>query len=69
MALVNKNAAVYVKDSEAPDVLLKQAISIVRDDKQLASLAQNIAKLGLKDSADIIADEVIKLAQHGTERY
>ena len=62
MALVNKNAAVYVKDSEAPDVLLKQAISIVRDDKQLASLAQNIAKLGLKDSADIIADEVIKLA-------
>ena len=69
MALVNKNAAVYVKDSEAPDVLLRQAISIVRDDKQLASLAQNIAKLGLKDSADIIADEVIKLAQHGTERY
>lgn len=69
MALVNKNAAVYVKDSEAPDVLLKQAISIVRDDKQLASLAQNIAKLGLKDSADIIADEVIKLAQHGTKRY
>ena len=69
MALVNKNAAVYVKDSEAHDVLLKQAISIVRDDKQLASLAQNIAKLGLKDSADIIADEVIKLAQHGTERY
>lgn len=69
MALVNKNAAVYVKDSEAPDVLLKQAISIVRDDRQLASLAQNIAKLGLKDSADIIADEVIKLAQHGTERY
>ena len=69
MALVNKNAAVYVKYSEAPDVLLKQAISIVRDDKQLASLAQNIAKLGLKDSADIIADEVIKLAQHGTERY
>lgn len=69
MALVNKNAAVYVKDSEAPDVLLKQAISIVRDDKQPASLAQNIAKLGLKDSADIIADEVIKLAQHGTERY
>ena len=69
MALVNKNAAVYVKDNEAPYVLLKQAISIVRDDKQLASLPQNIAKLGLKDSADIIADEVIKLAQHGTERY
>jgi UDP-N-acetylglucosamine--N-acetylmuramyl-(pentapeptide) pyrophosphoryl-undecaprenol N-acetylglucosamine transferase len=69
MALVNKNAAVYVKDSEAADVLLKQALAIVHDDKQLASLSQNIAKLGLKDSADVIADEVIKLAQHGTERY
>lgn len=69
MALVNKNAAVYVKDSEAPDVLLKRAIEIVNDDKQLASLSANIAKLGLKDSADVIADEVIKLAQNGTERY
>jgi UDP-N-acetylglucosamine--N-acetylmuramyl-(pentapeptide) pyrophosphoryl-undecaprenol N-acetylglucosamine transferase len=69
MALVNKNAAVYVKDSEAADVLLKQALAIVHDDKQQASLSQNIAKLGLKDSADVIADEVIKLAQHGTERY
>lgn len=69
MALVNKNAAAYVKDSEAPDVLLKRAIEIVNDDKQLASLSANIAKLGLKNSADVIADEVIKLAQNGTERY
>ncbi|MCI7597716.1 MAG: undecaprenyldiphospho-muramoylpentapeptide beta-N-acetylglucosaminyltransferase [Prevotella sp.] len=69
MALVNKNAAVYVKDSEAPEVLLKRAIEIVNDDKQLASLSANIAKLGLKNSADVIADEVIKLAQNGTERY
>lgn len=69
MALVNKNAAVYVKDSEAPDVLLKRAIEIVNDDKQLASLSANIAKLGLKNSADVIADEVIKLAQNGTKRY
>lgn len=69
MALVNKNAAVYVKDSEASDVLLKRAIEIVNDDKQLASLSANIAKLGLKNSADVIADEVIKLAQNGTERY
>ncbi|MGI6223027.1 MAG: undecaprenyldiphospho-muramoylpentapeptide beta-N-acetylglucosaminyltransferase [Prevotella sp.] len=69
MALVNKNAAVYVKDIEAPDVLLKRAIEIVHDDKQLASLSANIAKLGLKNSADVIADEVIKLAQNGTKRY
>ena len=32
------------------------------DDAKLASLSENIIKLGLKDSADIIADEVVKLA-------
>lgn len=62
MALVNKDAAIYVKDADAPQVLLKQAIQIVRNDEKLASLSENILKLGLKNSADIIADEVIKLA-------
>lgn len=62
MALVNKNAAIYVKDAEAPDVLLKEAIETVRNDKKLADLEVNIKKLGLKDSADVIADEVVKLA-------
>ncbi len=61
MALVNKDAAVYVKDAEAPDVLLKRALDIVNDDAKLKSLSENIKKLGLPDSADIIADEVLKL--------
>ena len=62
MALVNRNAAVYVKDSEAVDVLLKTALHTVGDAKKLESLKENILKLGLKNSADVIADEVIKLA-------
>ncbi len=62
MALVNKDAALYVKDSEAPDTLLQKAINTVKDDSRLAILSENIKKLGLKDSADIIADEVISLA-------
>ena len=65
MALVNKDAAIYVKDAEAPEVLLSTALQTVNDDDKLASLTQNIKKLGLKDSADIIADEVIKLAGGG----
>ena len=65
MALVNKDAAIYVKDAEAPEVLLSIALQTVNDDDKLASLTQNIKKLGLKDSADIIADEVIKLAGGG----
>ena len=62
MALVNKDAAIYVKDADAPAVLIKKAVGIVEDAKKLASMSENIKKLGLKNSADVIADEVIKLA-------
>lgn len=62
MALVNKDAALYVKDADAPDALLPLAIKTVKDSSRLKSLSENIKKLGLKDSAEIIADEVIKLA-------
>lgn len=62
MALVNKDAALYVKDSEAQEKLLKLAIPTVKDNGKLESLSTNIKKLGLPDSADVIADEVIKLA-------
>jgi UDP-N-acetylglucosamine--N-acetylmuramyl-(pentapeptide) pyrophosphoryl-undecaprenol N-acetylglucosamine transferase len=62
MALVNKDAALYVKDSEAEEQLLKLAIPTAKDSTKLESLSTNIKKLGLPDSADVIADEVIKLA-------
>ena len=62
MTLVNKDAAIYVKDADAPEVLLKKAVETVKDEAKLASLCENIKKLGLKNSADVIADEVIKLA-------
>ena len=63
MALVNKEAALYVKDAEAPATLLKLAVETVKDDARLASLSEHIKQLGLKDSASVIADEVIKLAR------
>ena len=63
LALVNKQAALYVKDAEAPAKLLELAVNTVKDDQKLTSLSQNILKLALPDSAEIIAKEVIKLAQ------
>lgn len=63
LALVNVDAALYVKDADAPIQLLELAIKTVHDEQKLASLRKNILKLALPDSADIIADEVIKLAQ------
>ena len=69
MALVNVNAALYVKDSEAPAQLLALAVATVNDQAKLESLKKNILKLALPDSAGIIAKEVIRLANNGDEGY
>jgi UDP-N-acetylglucosamine--N-acetylmuramyl-(pentapeptide) pyrophosphoryl-undecaprenol N-acetylglucosamine transferase len=63
MALVNKDAALYVKDAEAKEQLIPLAIKTVSDDAKLKSLSENVLKLGLPDSARIIAQEVLKLAK------
>jgi len=62
LALVNKQAALYVKDSEAAKLLLPLAIDTAKDDAKLQSLSTNILRMALPDSAEIIAKEVIKLA-------
>ena len=61
MALVNKQAALYVKDAEAPEKVISLALETVQNEQALRSLSENILKLALPNSADIIADEVIKL--------
>jgi len=62
LALSTRDAAIYVKDAEAPATLLQLAIDTVQDAAKLKSLSENVLKLALPDSADIIAKEVIKLA-------
>lgn len=63
LALVDKDAAIYVKDIEAQEKLLSIALETVTDDDKLKKLSDNIAKLALPDSATIIAKEVIKLIE------
>ena len=62
LALSTRDAAIYIKDAEAPDVLLQTAIETVNDAAKLKSLSENVLKLALPDSANIIAKEVINLA-------
>ena len=64
LALVNKNAALYVKDVEAPALLIPLAIDTIQDDAKLKSLSENILKMALPASAEIIAKEVVTLASH-----
>ena len=65
MALVNRDAAILVKDAEAAERLLPLAEKTVNDEARLKSLSENILKLALPDSAEIIAKEVIRMAERG----
>lgn len=63
MALVNKDAAVLVKDVEAAEKLIPTALQLIEDDQRLSTLHTNILQLAQKDSARRIAEEVIQLAK------
>lgn len=64
MALVKKDAAVMVKDVDAPVQLVEEALKMVKDDAKLKKLKENILKMALPDSANLIAAEVFKLIKH-----
>ena len=63
MALVNKNAAVLVRDAEAAEKLVDTALALIQDDAKLKELRKNILTLAQPDSARRIAEEVIRLAK------
>lgn len=68
LALVEKGAALYVKDSEAESHLMETALISIHDEQQLKTLSNNINKLALPNSANIIAEEVYKLAINQEKR-
>ena len=61
-ALSDKGAAVFVADNEARQLLVEQAVALVSATETIRQLETEVKKLALPDSADIIADEVLKLA-------
>lgn len=63
MALVNKDAAVLVKDAEAVEKLLPEACSLIEDTDKIAMLEKNIAALAKTDAAMTIAEEVYRVIQ------
>ena len=63
MALVNKNAALMVKDSEAADKLMNTAEILLKDEAKIKDLECNILKLSKKDAGEKIAKEVLSLAK------
>jgi UDP-N-acetylglucosamine--N-acetylmuramyl-(pentapeptide) pyrophosphoryl-undecaprenol N-acetylglucosamine transferase len=62
MALVNKDAAILVKDTEAGKNLIKTATELISNQTRKQTLRTNISKMAFLNSANIIAKEVLKLA-------
>ncbi len=61
MALVRKDAAMIVKDSEAMEKMIPTALDLLKDPDKIKSLEENAGKMALPDAADRIAEEVYKL--------
>lgn len=62
LALVDKEAALYVKDADAPSQLITLALTTIKDEEKLTQLRTNILTLAHHHAAEVIADEVIALA-------
>lgn len=61
MALVNKDAALMVKDCEAVEKLLPMAMELIHNEEKINSIEANVAPLARLDAAQTIVDEVYKL--------
>ena len=68
MALVDKDAAIYVADANVKEELIEKTIETVNDTMKIALLEANILKMGKPNAASEIADEVLKLADTYIEK-
>ncbi len=63
MALVNRGAAILVRDAEAQTELINTALTLVHDEEKRIQLSDNIRRLAIKNSDEVIAREVLKLVK------
>lgn len=58
--LVEKKAALMIKDSEANDKLVSTTIAIAKDEALQRELSENISKLAITNADEVIAREILK---------
>ncbi len=58
-SLVNKNAGIMIKDSEALDRLVPSVIALSKDEQKQNELTINIGRLAITDADTIIAKEIL----------
>lgn len=62
-ALVDKNAAVLVSDESAKEFLIDVVIELLNNEAHCTDLALNIMKMAIYNADEVIAREVLKLAE------
>src|SRR5690606_12933947 len=60
-ALEKNDAAIMVKDVEAPDKLVTEAINLFQDEARMKILSENIARMAKPEATKTIVSEIIKL--------
>jgi len=60
MNLVNRNAALIVKDNEAKEKLVATVINLSKNEELQQSLKQNISPLAITNADEVIATEILK---------
>ncbi len=58
--LVDRDAALMIKDSEAAEKLVTTIIALAKDEQRQAELKYNISKLAIADAAEVVAREVLR---------
>jgi UDP-N-acetylglucosamine--N-acetylmuramyl-(pentapeptide) pyrophosphoryl-undecaprenol N-acetylglucosamine transferase len=61
MQLVNKNAALMVKDNEVMQKLVFMTIELSMDESKQDELRKNIAGLAITNADKVIAEEILKV--------
>jgi UDP-N-acetylglucosamine--N-acetylmuramyl-(pentapeptide) pyrophosphoryl-undecaprenol N-acetylglucosamine transferase len=61
--LVNKNAGLMIKDSEAKEKLVPTVIALAKDEQQQHLLRENIGKLAITNADEVVAKEILRIIQ------
>ncbi|MBQ7222120.1 MAG: UDP-N-acetylglucosamine--N-acetylmuramyl-(pentapeptide) pyrophosphoryl-undecaprenol N-acetylglucosamine transferase, partial [Bacteroidales bacterium] len=61
MALVNKGAAIMVRDDEAVEKLFDEAEKLLFNREKLEQMRDNLLKLGTRNASETIAKEILNV--------
>ncbi len=64
IALVDKQAAILVKDIDAKSKLIDELLALINDEQKQNELINNISRFAIPDAAERIVDEVLAICAH-----